>query len=105
MKQNEARLVRTPHHHKYLQVPNPYVTDASTIAHQDVPREGVPMFLRHNEVERGGYGQNAPIRYAPEQEMKSDVSNVTNSISLPGNSKTYLKVWNGKGYNESFLNL
>jgi hypothetical protein len=49
------------------------------------------------------YGQNAPIRYAPEQEMKSDVSDVTNSISLPGKTKTYLKVWNAKGSNESFL--
>ena len=65
--------------------------------------KAVPTFLRHNEVERGGYGQNAPIRYAPEQEMKSDVSDVTNSISLPGKTKTYLKVWNGKGSNESFL--
>ena len=65
--------------------------------------KAVPTFLRHNEVERGGYGQNAPIRYAPEQEMKSDVSDVTNSICLPGKTKTYLKVWNGKGSNESFL--
>ena len=65
--------------------------------------KAVPTFLRHNEVERGGYGQNAPIRYAPEQEMKSDVSDVTNQIQLPGKTKTYLKVWNGKGSNESFL--
>jgi hypothetical protein len=65
--------------------------------------KAVPTFLRHNEVERGGYGQNAPIRYAPEQEMKSDVSDVTNSLSLPGKTKTYLKVWNGKGSNESLL--
>ena len=65
--------------------------------------KAVPTFLRHNEVERGGYGQNAPIRYAPEQEMKSDVSDVTNSICLPGKTKTHLKVWNGKGSNESFL--
>jgi hypothetical protein len=49
------------------------------------------------------YGQNAPIRYAPEQELKSDVSNVTNSIQLPGKTKMYMKVWNGKGSNESFL--
>jgi hypothetical protein len=65
--------------------------------------KAVPTFLHHNEVERGGWGQNAPIRYAPEQELKSDVSDVTNSIQLPGKTKTYLKVWNGKGSNESFL--
>jgi hypothetical protein len=56
--------------------------------------KAVPTLLRHNEVERGGYGQNAPIRYAPEQELSSDVSDVTNSIQLkgPGKTKTYLKV-------------
>jgi hypothetical protein len=26
-----------------------------------------------------------------------------NLIQLPGKTKTYLKVWNGKGSNESFL--
>jgi hypothetical protein len=62
--------------------------------------KAVPMFLRHNEVERGGYGQNAPIRYAPDPEMKSDVSDVTNLIVLPGKTKTYLKTWNGRGSNE-----
>jgi hypothetical protein len=34
--------------------------------------------------------------------MKSDVSDVTNSIQLPGKTKMYLKTWNG-GSNESFL--
>jgi nucleoid-associated protein YejK len=32
--------------------------------------------------------------------LKSDV---TNSIQLPGKTKTYLKVWNGRGSNEFFL--
>jgi hypothetical protein len=55
--------------------------------------KAVPMFLHHNEVERGGYGQNAPIRYGPEPELQ-----------LPdGKTKSYLKVWNGRGNNESFL--
>jgi hypothetical protein len=66
-------------------------------------KKAIPTFLRHNEVKRGGYGQNAPIHYALEQELKSDVNDVMNSIQLPGKTKTYLKVWNGKGSNESFL--
>jgi hypothetical protein len=35
--------------------------------------------------------------------MKNDVSDVTNSIQLPGKTKTYLKTWNGRGSNEPFL--
>jgi hypothetical protein len=66
-------------------------------------KKAVPTFIHHNEVERGGYGQNTPIRYVPEPELKSEVSNVTNSIQLPGKTKTYLKVWNGRGSNEFFL--
>jgi hypothetical protein len=65
--------------------------------------KAVPTFLCPNEVEHGGWGQNAPIRYAPEPEMKSDVSDVKNSIQLPGKTKTYLKTWNGRGSNESLL--
>jgi hypothetical protein len=65
--------------------------------------KAVPTFLHHNEVKHGGYGQNASICYASEPEMKSDVSDVTNQIQLPGKTKTYLKVWNGRGSNESFL--
>jgi hypothetical protein len=68
-------------------------------------KKAVPTFLRHNEVERGCYGQNAPIRYAPEQEMKSDVSDVTNQIQLPGKTKTYLKTWNGEGAMSPFWTL
>ena len=74
-------------------------------AHSKMSQEkAVPTSLRLNECERGHYGQNAPIRYVPEQDPVGDATgDASNQIKLPGNTKTYLKIWNGKGSNESFL--
>ena len=56
----------------------------------------VPLTLRHNETERGHYGKSAPIRYVPEQDpvqgslSESTVS--TNTVKMPGGTKTHVKV-------------
>ena len=67
----------------------------------------VPTTLRHNETERGFYGTNAPIRYVPEKDLVyetlSDSTSTTNSIKMPGGNKTTIKVWDGRGNNESFI--
>ncbi len=67
----------------------------------------VPTTLRHNETERGFYGTNAPIRYVPEKDLVyetlSDSTSTTNSIKMPGGNKTTIKVWDGHGINESFI--
>jgi hypothetical protein len=63
--------------------------------------------LRHDETEHGHYGKNAPIRYVPEQDpvlgslSESKVS--TNTVKMPGGTKTHVKVWTGQGNNEAFL--
>ena len=64
--------------------------------------------LKHSEVERGSYGQNAPIRYVPEADpVKDALSNTgeeeTNSIKVPGGTRTYLKVWSGDGTKEQLV--
>jgi hypothetical protein len=67
----------------------------------------VPVMLRHDKMERGHHGKNAPICYVPEQDpvqdslVESTVS--TNTVKMPGGTKTHLKVWNGQGANEAFL--
>ena len=67
----------------------------------------VPTTLHHNETERGFYGTNAPICYVPEKDLVyetlSDSTSTTNSIKMPGGNKTTIKVWDGRGNNESFI--
>ena len=67
----------------------------------------VPTTLCHNETERGFYGTNAPIRYVPEKDLVyetlSDSTSTTNSIKMTGGNKTTIKVWDGCGNNESFI--
>ena len=67
----------------------------------------VPSTLRHQEVERGHYGRNAPIRYVPEKDPITDSLTETtttyNTVKLPGGTKTTVRVWDGKGNNEAFL--
>jgi hypothetical protein len=63
--------------------------------------------LHHKETERGHYGKNAPICYAPEQDpvlaslSESTVS--TNTVKIPRGTKTHVKVCGGQGNNEAFL--
>lgn len=63
--------------------------------------------LRHDETERGHYGKSAPIRYVPEtdpmQGSLSESTVSTNTIRLPGGTKTHIQVWNGQGKNEVLL--
>ena len=66
-----------------------------------------PLTLRHDETERGHYGKSAPIRYVPEKDpvqgslSESTVS--TNTVKMPGGTKTHVKVWSGHGNNEALL--
>jgi hypothetical protein len=70
-------------------------------------KKQVPRTLRHDETERGHYGKNAPIRYVPEQDpvqdslVESTVS--TNTVKMPGGTKTHIRVWGGVGPNEVLL--
>ena len=63
--------------------------------------------LRHSDTERGSYGKNAPIRYVPEQDPVADTLSeqtvTSNTVKLPGGTKTSIQVWAGRGNNESFL--
>ena len=62
--------------------------------------EKAPLTLRHDETERGHYGKSAPIRYVPEKDpvqgslSESTVS--TNTVKMPGGTKTHVKVWSGR---------
>ena len=58
-------------------------------------------------MERSHYSKNAPIRYMPKQDpvlgslSESTVS--TNTVKMPGDTRTHVKVWTGQGNNEAFL--
>ena len=61
--------------------------------------------LKHSEVEKGSYGQHAPIRYVPEPDPVNDAlsstgEKETNSIKVPGGTRTHLKVYDGNGGRE-----
>jgi hypothetical protein len=63
--------------------------------------------LCHNKTERGHYGKNTPIRYVSEQDpvmgSLSELTVSTNTVKMPGGTKTHVKVWTGQGNNEAFL--
>ena len=57
-------------------------------------------------MERGHYGKSAPIRYVPEQDPVGSLSETTvstNTVKMPGGTKTHVKVWSGHGNNEALL--
>ena len=67
----------------------------------------VPMTLCHNQTKQGFNGINSPNQYVPEKDLVSEALSkstaITYSIKMRAGNKMTIKVWEGWGNNESFL--